>query len=85
MKWFSLISEDQGKNISIGRITTLVLTLTLFYYWFAKQFYLGYSDITLEEIKLADELFKLPAGLLESFITSLGYNSFKKLNITKNK
>ena len=82
MRWNSLISEDGGKSVSIGRVTSIVLLLIMSYFWIGRLIFLGF-DITLEEIKVADELFSMPSGLLQSFMTSIGYNGFKKLNITK--
>jgi hypothetical protein len=83
MNWISLVSDDGGKSASIGRITSIVLLLLMSYFWIGKSVYLGFESVTLEEIKVANELFKMPDGLLQSFMTTIGYNGFKKLNITK--
>jgi len=84
MRWISLISDNNGESISIGRITTWILTIILLFFWIGKIIYMWNLDsIDLNQIEIAGKLFEIPDGLVSTWISSLGYNSVKKLNVMR--
>lgn len=85
MKWITLISEDMGKSVSLGRITFWILSLILLTFWVGEFIYLSREVITEERIELASKLFEIPEGLLATWFSSMGYNVAKKLPIMKSK
>ena len=63
----------------MGRISFWILLLILIYFWVGKSVFIYIFGIEVSE--LAEKLFTLPEGILAAWISIVGYNSFKKLNI----
>lgn len=82
MNFKSLISEN-GKDISMGRVTFWILLSILLYFWLGKFVFLWINGM--ESANTIDGLFDIPDGLMTAFLVSISYNAYKKLPMTKEK
>ena len=79
MNFNGLISEN-GKDVSMGRVSFWGLFLVLLYFWLGKFILVWINGMA--NIVEIEKMFILPDGLMTTFLTLLSYNAFKKLPIS---